>query len=197
MSVDFAETIVNHLSSEGTWWKANVIGFQSKDKYVNMGSWHAIRKEMSLNSKNLILQRLGGLKNTPLTDPKAWTNIKLLNVKYRWLQRKRNWLERRRNKKTSLMRRHQCLKRARRPEHEPLDTELNFSRTTSAFSWSTFSLSMRAAVSADFCLSSGSRATSSFFMLSTKSLVSNSFVRPLVTLSLARLIILRDTQQRM
>ena len=57
--------------------------------------------------------------------------------------------------------------------------------TASAFSWSTTSLSIRLLVFSDLCFSSGSRATSSFFILSTSSLVSRSLIRPLWTRSLA------------
>ena len=57
--------------------------------------------------------------------------------------------------------------------------------TASAFSWSTTSLSIRLLVFSDLCFSSGSRATNSFFILSTSSLVSRSLIKPLWTRSLA------------
>jgi len=57
--------------------------------------------------------------------------------------------------------------------------------TASACSWSMASLSMSTSVSSDFLINSGSRATSSTFMLSIKTFVSRSFVRPFLTRSRA------------
>lgn len=57
--------------------------------------------------------------------------------------------------------------------------------TLSASSWSVCSLSISFSTSSDFCLSCGSRATSSTCMLSTRSFVSRSFFKPFFTRSRA------------